>query len=359
MAARFDPSRILSGARVLVTGHTGFKGSWLSAWLEQIGASVAGLSDRVPAHGAFHDFDLGAKIDHTIGDVVDRATVEARVSEVRPELVFHLAAQPLVRRSWVEPVATFAANVMGTVHVVDAALRCPTVAAVVVVTTDKVYENLEQRRAFVETDRLGGHDPYSASKAAAELVLAPYRDPVHLGLAARPLVSVRAGNVIGGGDWSEDRLLPDIVRALSAGETITVRRPDAVRPWQHVLDCVSGYLQCAAAMISGAPVAGAYNFASDSSARTVLEVTTRAVAAWGADDDGIVVDRDDSTAEASYLRLDASAARQDLGWRPFWDVDRAIDAAIAFYRSDDAGGVGRHQIEEHASAVAGQDGAGT
>lgn len=347
MTTDHDPSGTYAGRRVLVTGHTGFKGSWLCAWLHELGADVIGLSDATRAQGSYHDFALDKLVDGHVGDVADANTAARAMVASRPDLVFHLAAQPLVRRSWRDPLGTIAANVLGTANVVDAALQQSSVRGVVVATTDKVYENLNERRRFMEGDQLGGHDPYSASKAAAELILVPYRDAELMGHAARPIVSVRAGNVIGGGDWSEDRLLPDIVRALREGRSVELRRPDAVRPWQHVLDCLWGYLLTGARILEGDEPGDAFNFAHSDGARSVLELTERAYAAWGADPAGIRIERDESTAEAEYLQLDASRAGAELGWHAKWTVDHSVDEAIRYYQADDPGAVGRNQIVAH------------
>lgn len=346
-----EPDRSLEGRRVLVTGHTGFKGAWLALWLDELGATVVGISDDSPPSGAFEalgvdDFVAG----HTL-DIRDRTAVSNVVTDAAPDLVFHLAAQPIVRASWVDPVATFETNVLGTVHVVEAALRTSSVRSTIVVTTDKVYENANDGRMFVEDDPLGGHDPYSASKAAAELALVPYRDPVHMGLEPHPIVSARAGNVIGGGDWAADRLLPDIVRALQSGGEVVLRRPDAVRPWQHVLDCLWGYLLLASATMDGAEVAHSYNFAHSSGRRSVLEVASLTADAWGAPRSAIRVERDESTAEAELLQLDATRAREQLGWSPKWTVEQAIAESVRFYRSDDAATTGREQLAEHMAAT--------
>lgn len=346
------PAESLRGRTVLITGHTGFKGSWLATWLDVLGARVVGLSNEVPERGAFHDLGLESFVENEYADVCDPAAVSAVVASVGPDVVFHLAAQPLVRASWKDRISTFETNVMGTVHTVEAALASPAVRAIVVVTTDKVYENRNQGRSFVETDRLGGHDPYSASKAAAEVALSPYRDAAHMGFEPRPIVAVRAGNVIGGGDWSQDRLLPDIMRALDRDEAVTLRRPDAVRPWQHVLDCLWGYLLVSTAMLDGHPVADAYNFAHSTGERSVLDVTRRAVEMWGASPEAIVIDRDDSTSEAMLLQLDAGLAAKDLGWAPKWTVERAVDEAIRFYQAADPAAFGRDQIAVHTRSAA-------
>ena len=346
-----NPASALAGRSILVTGHTGFKGAWLSAWLHELGAEVIGLADASPPSGAFDALGVDTFVTGHTADVRDRSAVQTLIADAGPDVVFHLAAQPLVRASWVDPVATFETNVMGTVNVVEAALRTPSVRSTVVITTDKVYENLNDGRMFVEDDPLGGHDPYSASKAAAELALVPYRDPVHMGLEGCPVVSARAGNVIGGGDWAADRLLPDIVRAFRDGGDVVLRRPDAVRPWQHVLDCLWGYLLLASATLDDEPVADAYNFAHSSSRRSVLEVASLVADAWGAPRTAIKIERDDSTAEAELLQLDASRARSDLGWVPKWTVEQAIHESVRFYRSDDPASLGRQQLTEHMDAT--------
>ena len=341
----------LRGSRALVTGHTGFKGAWLAAWLDLLGAEVHGVALAPPPRGAFVDLEVGA-FAHTIeADVRDADAVDRAVAAVRPDVVFHLAAQPLVRASWADRRATFGTNVMGTVNVLEASLAVDSVRGVVCVTTDKVYENNEDGRAFQEGDRLGGHDPYSASKAAAELAIRPYRRSDLMGLNAPPVTSVRAGNVIGGGDWSADRLIPDIVRALEADENITLRRPDAVRPWQHVLDCVHGYLLVAASQLDDRPLSPAYNFAHDGGAATVLEVTRAAVKHWGASEDRVVIERETDAQEAGLLTLDPALAHKELGWRPAWTLDETIAETIRIYRDPSAG---RTQIEEHMERTASQ-----
>jgi CDP-glucose 4,6-dehydratase len=341
----------LRGTRALVTGHTGFKGAWLAAWLDLLGAEVHGVAFAPPPRGAFVDLGVASFARTVEADVRDADAVDRAVKAVEPDIVFHLAAQPLVRASWADRRATFGTNVMGTVNVLEAALAVDSVRGVVCVTTDKVYENNEDGRAFQEGDRLGGHDPYSASKAAAELAIRPYRRADLMGLRDAPVTSVRAGNVIGGGDWSADRLIPDIVRALEAGENITLRRPDAVRPWQHVLDCVHGYLLVAATQLRALPLSPAYNFAHEGGAATVLEVTRAAVKHWGADDDRIVIERETDAQEAGLLTLDPALAHKELGWQPAWTLDESIAETIRIYRDPTQG---RAQIEEHMERTASQ-----
>jgi CDP-glucose 4,6-dehydratase len=343
----------LAGRRAFVTGVTGFKGAWLACWLHLLGVEVHGLGLAPPARGAFHDLDVAAFASTTTADIRDADTVAIAIGAAQADLVFHLAAQPLVRAGWNDRRTTFETNIIGTVNVLEAALATATVEGVVLVTTDKVYENREEQRPFVETDRLGGHDPYSASKAAAELVIEPYRRSELMGLHAARVVSARAGNVIGGGDWSADRLVPDIVRALTAGQPITLRRPDAVRPWQHVLDCVWGYLLIGAAMLEGRPLAPSYNFAHEQGAATVLDVTKAVLRHWGAPDGSVVIEREDDEKEAGFLQLDPARAQRDLGWGPAWSLERSIEETVRFYKNPS---VGRSQIEDHMATVDSQTG---
>jgi CDP-glucose 4,6-dehydratase len=244
------------GRRVFLTGHTGFKGSWLALWLTRMGAEVTGFSLPAESPSLFEQARIGELVHHVEGDVRDLRAVEAAMAQSRPEVVFHLAAQPLVRLSYQTPVETFATNVQGTVHVLDACRRVEGLRAIVCITSDKCYENRETDRAYREDDAMGGHDPYSASKGAAEIVAAAYRRSFfHQGDAR--LASVRAGNVIGGGDWAADRLIPDIVRAMIAGEKPLIRSPDSIRPWQHVLEALGGYLMLAEQLCEGHDWAGA------------------------------------------------------------------------------------------------------
>jgi CDP-glucose 4,6-dehydratase len=321
----------------------------LAAWLHILGADVHGFAFAPPPRGAFADLAVAGCVHSVEGDVRDPDAITVAVARAEPDIVFHLAAQPLVGAAWADRRTTYATNVMGTVNVLEASLAAPTVRGVVVATTDKVYANANAGRPFGEADRLGGDDPYSASKAAAEIVLAPYRRGDLMGLRGVPVTTVRAGNVIGGGDWSPDRLIPDIVRALEAGDAVALRRPDAVRPWQHVLDCLYGYLLVAAAQMEARPLAPAYNFAHDGGNATVLDVARAAVRAWGAADDRITVERATDDREANLLTLDARLARTDLGWAPVWSLEESIAATIRAYRDPAAG---RAQIEEHMERAA-------
>lgn len=341
--------------RVLVTGHTGFKGSWLSLWLHALGAEVTGFALPPPddAPRLFAAARVGALVAHHEGDIRDLAAVRAVVEASRPEAIFHLAAQPLVRLSYREPVETYATNVMGTVHLLEAARRAPDVKAIVCVTSDKCYENHEWVWPYRETDPMGGHDPYSSSKGCAELVAAAYRSSFFAQGAG--VATVRAGNVIGGGDWATDRLVPDLIRAFEAGAAPLIRSPDAVRPWQHVLEALSGYLQIAERLLAGERrFADAWNFGpSDEDTRPVAWIVERMRAAWG-DGRPQTLDPAPRVHEAGLLRLDCSKARAALGWRPALDLEAALDWIVAWHkavgRGEDARAITLAQIAAYSAA---------
>jgi CDP-glucose 4,6-dehydratase len=345
------------GRRVLVTGHTGFKGSWLVLLLRKLDAHVAGLA--VPPATSPSLFDLAAVadgIDHRIGDVTRLAEVEAMFARQRPEIVLHLAAQSLVRESYRNPVLTYATNVLGTVHVLDAARRCDSVRAVVVVTSDKCYENREGVWPYRESDRLGGHDPYSNSKSCAELVTDAYRrsffDPSRHAEHGVGIASARAGNVIGGGDWAADRLVPDAVRAFAAGVPLVVRNPAAVRPWQHVLDPLIGYLVLAQRLFGDGPEFGeAWNFGpEDGGDASVEHLVTAISSAWGPSAQwhpATVA----APPEAMALRLDSSKARLRLGWRPLLPLDQAIALTLEWYLGWRQGEEARRLTDRQLDAV--------
>jgi CDP-glucose 4,6-dehydratase len=329
-----------AGKRVLVTGHTGFKGGWLCEWLLGLGAEVHGWALEPTRPSLFEELGLAGRVEHRIGDVLDAEATRARIAEVRPDFIFHLAAQALVRLSYREPARTFATNIMGTAHVLDAVRSAGRPCSVVVVTTDKCYENDGHARAFKESDPLGGHDPYSASKAAAEFVVAAYRDSFFAHGTEVALASARAGNVIGGGDWSEDRLVPDCIRALSAGKAIPVRNPAFTRPWQHVLEPLGGYLLLGArleeARVRGsgeelARVAQAFNFGPQPEAnRNVRDLVEEIVRYWP----GMweQVPQEKHLPEAPLLSLAIDKAKAGLGWEPRWDFAETVFQTAAWYQ---------------------------
>ena len=334
---------------VFVTGHTGFKGSWLTEWLRTLGAYVTGYALNPPTDpNLFDAIGLGSKARHVVADVRDLDRLTAEVQAAQPSVIFHLAARALVRRAYAEPRDTFETNVMGTVNVLEAARACPFVRAVVIVTTDKVYQNPETGIAFRETDPLGGRDPYGASKGAAELITAAYRESFFAGGAA--VASVRAGNVIGGGDWAPDRIIPDSVRALVAGEPIVVRNPDAIRPWQHVLEPLSGYLLLGARLVAdGQRYAGAWNFGptAQGADRPVSWVVDRFVNEWGSGSWTTPPSSRGQPHEALRLSLDSTKAHEQLAWTPVWDAQTAVHRTAAWYREYYRAPTAARELVEH------------
>jgi CDP-glucose 4,6-dehydratase len=332
------------GKRVFLTGHTGFKGGWLALWLASKGAIVRGYAlDPNTDPNLFTAARIDSVIEDIRGDIRNPATLEPALQDFAPEVVFHLAAQPLVRLSYADPITTYETNVLGTARLLDAIRRTPSVRAVVSVTTDKVYENQETLRPYVETDPLGGYDPYSSSKACAEIVSAAYRQsyfPVaRLAEHHVALATARAGNVIGGGDWSTDRLLPDLVRGFLASQPVRIRRPFAIRPWQHVMEPLHGYITLAEHLLSAnpAPYATAYNFGpNDDDAKPVGWIVSKMTEFWG-DGASWVLDEDEHVHEAGYLKLDASKATADLGWTPRLHLDNALELLVQWYRAWQSG----------------------
>lgn len=318
------------GKRVLLTGHTGFKGSWMALWLQSMGAQVTGYALIPPTQPSlFEQADVAAGMTSVIRDIRDLAGVRAAVDACRPEIVFHMAAQPLVRYSYAEPVETYSTNVMGTVNLLEAVRLCPGVRAVVNITTDKCYENREWEWAYRENEPMGGYDPYSSSKGCAELVTAAYRssffNPDQYARHGVALASVRAGNVIGGGDWASDRLIPDILAAFEQGMPVRIRNPHAVRPWQHVLEPLRGYLVLAELLYSqGARFAEAWNFGPhEEDARPVQWIVEKMATMWTGDTSW-QVDPGDHPHEANYLKLDISKARKHLQWTPALRLEEAL-----------------------------------
>lgn len=328
-----------SGRRVFLTGHTGFKGSWLTLWLRSLGAHVTGYSlapDTTPNLFSLARVEDG--IESIVGDIRNREQLLDAVRHARPEILIHMAAQPLVRQSYLDPVETYETNVLGTVHVLDAVRLVPGVRSVVIVTTDKCYENREWEWGYRENEAMGGYDPYSSSKGCAELVTAAYRNsffnPASYERHGVAVASARAGNVIGGGDWASDRLIPDIMRAITHGESVNIRNPNAIRPWQHVLEPLSGYLLLAQSLYeNGTRHADAWNFGpNDEDAQPVQAIVERLTSQWG---EGARwhLDGGDHPHEATYLKLDCSKARTRLGWRPRWNLNRTLDEIVTWYRA--------------------------
>ena len=324
------------GKRVWLSGHTGFKGSWLSEWLLNLGAVVHGYAlapDTTPT--LFDQLALACRLEHEVADIRDAGAVKKSIHAFRPDFVIHMAAQPLVRRSYAIPVETYETNVMGTINVLEALRSISRPCAVVVVTTDKVYENQESGRAYEENDPLGGHDPYSSSKAMAEIATAAYRNSYFQNGCVR-VASARAGNVIGGGDWAKDRIVPDAMRALDQGETIPVRNPKAVRPWQHVLEPLGGYLTLAAGLAEHTSLATAFNFGPDpDSNRTVADLVTEILK----NRQGSWEDTSDPTAlhEATLLNLSIQKANRLLDWKPKWGFEETIKKTVSWYERVNAG----------------------
>lgn len=333
--------------RVLLTGHTGFKGAWLAEWLLQLGAEVTGYSLEAPTDPSlFELLGLEQRLRHVDGDVRDVDHLRAEMAASRPSVVFHLAAQAIVRAAYAQPRETFETNVMGTVNVLEAARACDSVEAVVIVTSDKSYQNLELRRPFRETDAMGGRDPYSASKGAAELVVEAYRQSFFAEDGAAAVASVRAGNVIGPGDWAADRIVPDIVRAVTAGEPVIVRNPDAVRPWQHVLEPLSGYLWLGARLLADRQAfSGPWNFGpvGDRGDRTVRWVVEQFLAAWGSGTWTTPGGGVPQPHEAHHLSVDSAKAREQLGWVPVWDAETAVRRTAEWHAAHHANPAGARQ----------------
>lgn len=323
---------IYLGRRVLLSGHTGFKGSWLALWLQELGAMVTGVA-LDPATDPNHWTLLRLDTDDRRLDVRNAGALASVVSEAQPEIVFHLAAQPLVRRSYREPLETWSTNVMGTANLLEACRQTSSVRAIVIVTTDKCYENREWPWGYRENDRLGGHDPYSASKAGAELVAASFRDAFFNTPGSPATATARAGNVIGGGDWSEDRLIPDLVRAISAKQSMEIRSPNATRPWQHVLESLSGYLILGQRMFEGQrDFADAWNFGPEPEGnRKVAEVLGHVAKFWP-EMSWHTTDQP-RPHEANLLYLDSAKAHSLLQWRPVWRLDQALAATADWYRA--------------------------
>jgi CDP-glucose 4,6-dehydratase len=352
-----DPA-FWSGRRVLVTGHTGFKGSWLCLWLQQLGAEVTGYAlDPTTTPSVFRDARVADGMRSERGDVRDRDALRAIVADVSPEIVLHLAAQSLVRRSYDDPLETYETNVLGALHVLDAVRAAAGVTGLVVVTSDKCYENKEWYWGYREGEELGGLDPYSSSKACVEILTRSLRHAYFAADGATAVATARAGNVIGGGDWSSDRLLPDIMRALVAGSPPEIRSPAATRPWQHVLEPLSGYLALAEELARGHECAEAWNFGPDEEdAMPVSWIVERVSALWG-DASDWRRQEGEHPYESTFLKLDASKARARLGWRPRLGLAAALEWLVEWYRAhargEDVRAVAERQIRDYSAMQAG------
>lgn len=343
---------IYRNRKVLVTGHTGFKGSWLALWLKKLGADICGLA-LPPETNPSHWNLLGLEITEKQEDIRQYEAVAAYLKQVQPEIIFHLAAQPLVRRSYRDPLDTWSTNVIGTANLLEACRHTPSVRAVVVVTTDKVYENREWPWGYREIDQLGGHDPYSASKAATELVVDSYRKAFFSDASAPLLASARAGNVIGGGDWSEDRLVPDLVRAMQENRSVEIRSPKATRPWQHVLECLSGYLLLGQRLLERhREAACAWNFGPDAASNQPVATILTHLTTWWPELRWHVTDQQQPH-EAHLLYLDSSKAKRALGWQPVWSLETTLAATAAWYRGylADREIISRRQLSEFVTAA--------
>lgn len=341
--------------KVLITGHTGFKGSWLSLWLQELGADVTGISIEPPSMpNLFQEAKVADGIKSLRLDIRDTNKIIAELKNLKPEIVFHLAAQSLVRKSYTDPVETYSTNVMGTLNILEAIRAAESVRVGVMVTTDKCYENKEWVWGYRESDAMGGYDPYSSSKGCAELLIASYRRSYFSNEKSTSLSSVRAGNVIGGGDWAQDRLIPDVLRSIQRGEVVQIRNPNSIRPWQHVLEPLSGYIQLAEKSYEqGVAFAEAWNFGpNDSDAIPVRELVQQLTTLWG---DGATwrLDGQDHPHEAQYLKLDCSKARSILKWQPKWNIEQALQKIVNWHKLHLSGESARqvclNQIAEYMS----------
>lgn len=329
-----DPA-FWNGKKVVLTGHTGFKGSWLSLWLQSLGAQVTGIALPPETNPSLFEMARVAQgMDSQFIDIRDRDALGDAIAAARPDVLLHLAAQPLVRRSYEAPVETFATNVMGTVHVLEAARAVPSLRAIVVISSDKCYENREQEQGYVETDAMGGHDPYSCSKGCTELVAASYRNSFFAVSGNTHLASARAGNVIGGGDWALDRIVPDTMKAFIAGEPVHLRNPNAVRPWQHVLEPLHGYLLLAERLFKdGADFSEGWNFGPhDDSTQTVGAIVGRMETLWGGGASSEIKADPNAVHEATLLRLNITKAEEKLDWHPRLRLTQTLEWTVEWYR---------------------------
>jgi CDP-glucose 4,6-dehydratase len=323
------------GKKVFLTGHTGFKGSWLSLWLQVMGATIKGYALAPPSNpNLFTEANVADGMHSDIGNIIDLCSLKKSMVDFNPDVLIHMAAQPLVRLSYKEPIATYTTNVIGTANVLEAARSCSNLKAIVSVTTDKCYENREWAWGYRENEPMGGHDPYSSSKGCAELVTAAYRRSFFYEVNTPALASARAGNVIGGGDWADDRLIPDILKAFEKSQPVIIRNPKATRPWQHVLEPLSGYLVLAQHLYEqGGTYAEGWNFGpKDDDCKAVSWILDRMVAKWG---NGAQweVDKEENPHEAGYLKLDCSKAAVKLNWQPNWNLEYTIDSIVHWHQN--------------------------
>jgi len=350
-------SNIFENKKVLITGHTGFKGAWLSLLLHKLGAKVYGYALAPPTRPSlFEEAQLDEFVTSTIGDIRDFQKLKATISRIKPEVIIHMAAQPLVRASYKDPIETYSTNVMGTVNLFEAIRQTSGIKAVVNVTTDKCYENREWYWGYRENEPMGGYDPYSNSKGCSELVTASFRysffNPKDYQLHGVALASARAGNVIGGGDWAEDRLIPDFIRAIATGKQLFIRSPYAIRPWQYVLEPLNGYLCLAAKLLEEGPLfAEPWNFGPDEGdAQNVEWITKKICELWG-DTASYQIDTNPQPHEANYLKLDCSKAKAQLGWAPKWDIHTTINSIVdwnkARLRGEDIREICNRQINQY------------
>lgn len=323
------------GKKVYLTGHTGFKGSWLSLWLQNMGALVKGYSLEANTKPAlFTIANVAEEMESEIGDIRDLEQLTKSMVSFKPDILIHMAAQPLVRLSYKEPVATYTTNVIGTVNVLEAARKCTNLKAIVSVTTDKCYENKERERGYRENEPMGGHDPYSSSKGCAELVTSAYRRSFFSSENTASLASARAGNVIGGGDWAEDRLIPDILRAFEKSEPVIIRNPLSTRPWQHVLEPLSGYLVLAQELVlNGDEFAEGWNFGpKDEDCKPVSWILDQMVTSWGTNASWSI-DKNNNPHEAGFLKLDCSKASNRLKWNPKWNLQETLEMIVNWHQN--------------------------
>jgi len=343
---------IFANRRVLITGHTGFKGSWLCLLLHKLGADIYGYAlDPPTTPSLFEEAKIGELLTSFISDIRNYDNLLKVMQQVQPEIVIHMAAQPLVRESYKIPVETYAINVMGTVHLLEACRNTKSVKAIVNVTTDKCYENKEWHWGYRENEPMGGYDPYSNSKGCSELVTSSYRNsyfnPAKYGDHGVAVASARAGNVIGGGDWADDRLIPDFIRAISNGEEVQIRSPYAIRPWQHVLEPLTGYLALAAKLFTeGATYAQGWNFGPDDKDAKNVEWITRTICDLWGDGASFSIDTNPQPHEANYLKLDCSKAKSELGWIPKWDIETTLKSIVDWNKAYIAGKNIRKVTEE-------------